>query len=83
MKLPHLAAPAAAAILASSVPGQAHATPGNLYAANDSSNTIERFTPAGAASVFANTRLNGPQALAFDAAGNLWRKRARSAGGPA
>lgn len=60
MKLPHLAVAAVAAVLASFVPGQAHATPGNLYAANDGSNIIKRFTPAGVASVFATTGLYGP-----------------------
>jgi DNA-binding beta-propeller fold protein YncE len=44
---------------------------GNLYAANYSANTIERFTPGGVASVFA-AGVNHPVGLAFDSAGNLY-----------
>lgn len=40
---------------------------GNLYATNIVSNTIERFTPSGAASVFASAGL-GPSSLAFEPA---------------
>jgi hypothetical protein len=36
------------------------------------SNTIERYTSAGAASLFANSGLIGPEGLAFDSAGNLY-----------
>ena len=38
---------------------------GNLYVANSGGNTVERFTPGGAASVFASTGLSGPSGLAF------------------
>jgi sugar lactone lactonase YvrE len=44
----------------------------NLYAANQGTDTIEKFTPAGVGSVFANSGLNGVQGLAFDSAGNLY-----------
>jgi len=43
---------------------------GNVYAAN-LDNTISKFTPAGAGSIFASG-LNGPLGLAFDSAGNLY-----------
>src|SRR5205823_5893320 len=52
--------------------GIAFDSAGNLYAANYSSNAIEKFTPGGVASFFANTGLNGPAGLAFDSAGNLY-----------
>lgn len=71
MKLSHLAVAVAAAILASLVQGQAHATPGDLYAVNRGDGTIKRFTPSGTASVFATTGLSGPRGHAFDAGGNL------------
>ena len=46
---------------------------GNLYAANLLNNTIEKFTPGGGRSVFANASvLNGPMGLAVDSAGNLY-----------
>jgi sugar lactone lactonase YvrE len=35
-------------------------------------NTIVKYTPGGVGSVFASTGLSGPEALAFDAAGNLY-----------
>ena len=57
------------ALAASALP--ALAMPGDLYVSNFNSNTIERFTPGGAASVFA-TGLSFPVALAFDASGNLY-----------
>ena len=72
MKLRHLAAAVATAIFASLVPGQAHATPGDLYAVNRGDGTIKRFTPGGTASVFASSGLSGPRGLAFDAGGNLY-----------
>ena len=65
-----LLAVALASLLA--LPGLAHAGPGDLYAANYNSNTIERFTPGGVASVFASTGLSRPVGLAFDASGNLY-----------
>ena len=40
------------------------ATAGNLYAANNVSNTIEKFTSAGTASVFASG-VNSPGFIAF------------------
>ena len=44
----------------------------SLYAANYGNSTIEKFTPAGASSLFANTFLAAPIGLAFDSAGNLY-----------
>jgi sugar lactone lactonase YvrE len=44
---------------------------GNLYVANYGNNTIQKFTPDGVGSLFANTG-SGPQSLAFDQAGNLY-----------
>ena len=72
MKLPAIAALVAATVLAGLVPSKAHAVPGDLYVANFSNSTIERFTPGGTASVFASTGLSGPTGLAFDASGNLY-----------
>ena len=43
-----------------------------LYVANSGDNTIEKFTPGGVGSVFANSGLNVPLGLAFDTAGNLY-----------
>ncbi|MEO8724579.1 MAG: NHL repeat-containing protein [Acidobacteriaceae bacterium] len=43
---------------------------GNLYAANFSGSTVEKFTPAGAGTVFAN--VIRPTGLAFDQSGNLY-----------
>ncbi|MBA3833685.1 MAG: hypothetical protein H0X34_17690, partial [Chthoniobacterales bacterium] len=40
---------------------------GNLYAANFAGSTVEKFTPAGAGTVFAN--VIRPSGLAFDASG--------------
>ena len=54
------------ALAASAVP--ALATPGDLYVGNANNNTIVRITPGGAASVFANTGLSGPNYLAFEPA---------------
>ena len=53
---------------------------GNLYVANSyfspspgvNSNSIEKITPNGTASVFATAGLNSPTDLAFDSAGNLY-----------
>ena len=50
---------------------------GNLYASNFNTNTIEKFTPSGARSVFATTGVNGPEGLAFDSAGDLYVKNFR------
>ena len=58
------------ALAASALP--ALATPGDLYVSNTNNNTIARFTPGGAASVFASTGLSRPTGLAFDASGNLY-----------
>lgn len=54
------------ALAASALP--ALAMPGDLYVSNFNSNTIERFTPGGAASVFASTGLSGAFGLAFEPA---------------
>lgn len=43
---------------------------GNLYAANFAGSTVEKFTPAGAGTVFAN--VIRPTGLAFDQSGNLY-----------
>lgn len=43
---------------------------GNLYAANFAGSTVEKFTPAGVGTVFAN--VTRPTGLAFDANGNLY-----------
>ena len=51
--------------------GLAFDSVGNLYAANDGSNTIEKFTLGGVGSVFASG-LNGPAGLAFGVAGELY-----------
>ena len=40
--------------------------------ANYLGDTIEKFTPGGVGSVFANTGLNGPIGLAIDKAGNVY-----------
>lgn len=50
----------------------AHATPGDLYVSNVGGSTVERFTPSGSASVFANAGLSGPRGIAFDAKGSLY-----------
>ena len=71
-----LLAAALAALLPLALAGKAHATPGDLYVANNANNTIVRFTPGGAASVFASTGLNQLNGLAFDAGGNLYAANA-------
>jgi sugar lactone lactonase YvrE len=43
-----------------------------LYVSNFSNGTIEKFTPSGSGSTFANTGSTGPTGLAFDAVGNLF-----------
>jgi sugar lactone lactonase YvrE len=45
---------------------------GNLYAANDDNNTIERFTPDGTGWFFASTGANSAYGLAVDGANNLY-----------
>jgi hypothetical protein len=45
---------------------------GNLFVANLSDNTIERFTPGGVGSLFASTGSHSPAGIAFDGAGNLY-----------
>jgi Legume lectin domain len=54
--------------------GLAFDTLGNLYVADDSLNTVFKFTPCGDGSIFSNTNLlvSYPTAEAFDAAGNLY-----------
>ena len=56
---------------------------GNLYVANNFGNTIERFTPEGVGTVFADATdgLASPLDLAWDTAGNLYVSNAN--GGPA
>jgi DNA-binding beta-propeller fold protein YncE len=45
---------------------------GNLYVANSTSNTIEKFAPDGTQSLFASAGLNSPYGLAFDSVGSLY-----------
>ena len=52
--------------------GLAFDSAGNLYVANNGNSTIQKFTPGGIGSLFANTGLNRPVGLAFDSAGNLY-----------
>ena len=47
------------------------AAPGDLYEADNSSNTIFKFTPDGTKSTFASG-LSTPSAVAFDGSGNLF-----------
>src|SRR5947207_11548074 len=47
------------------------AAPGDLYEADNSSNTILKFAPDGTESTFASG-LNGPFGLAFDSSGNVF-----------
>ena len=61
------------------IPASAHAAlyapagiNANLYVANAGLSTIEKFTPGGVGSVFANSGLFLPIGLAFDGAGNLY-----------
>jgi len=51
--------------------GMAVDSAGDLFVANQGNNTIEKFTPNGVGSVFANTA-EQPWALAFNSAGNLF-----------
>jgi sugar lactone lactonase YvrE len=44
----------------------------NVYVALVGANMIEKFTPSGVGSIFADTGLDGPTGLAFDRAGNLF-----------
>src|SRR5436190_15257408 len=53
------------------------AAPGDLYEADNSSNTILKFTPDGTKSTFASG-LNRPFGLAFDGSGNLFEADAGS-----
>ena len=43
-----------------------------LYVANYNNNTVDKITPGGVGSLFANTGMSGPHDLAFDSAGNLY-----------
>jgi len=43
-----------------------------VFVSNAGNNTIEKFSPDGAGSVFASTGLNIPLGLAFDNLGNLF-----------
>ena len=45
---------------------------GNLFAAYHNSNLIEKFTPGGVGSVFANTGTSTPYGLAIDSADNVY-----------
>jgi sugar lactone lactonase YvrE len=60
-----------AGLAAALVPASARAAVGDLYAADNSNNTIFNFTPAGTGGTFASG-LNGPFGLAFDGSGNLF-----------
>ncbi len=51
--------------------GLAFDASGNLYAADDITNSILKFTPGGVSTVFA-TGLDTPEGLAFDSSGNLY-----------
>src|SRR5438094_893188 len=53
------------------LPFSVRAAPGDLYEAENSSNTILKFTPDGTKSPFASG-LNRPFGLAFDGSGNLF-----------
>ena len=52
--------------------GLAFDAAGNLYVANNGSNTVSEVTPAGAVSTVAGSGLDQPVGLAFDAAGDLY-----------
>ncbi len=53
----------------------------NLYVANYGNNTIEKFNPSGAGSLFSSTNaLFEPIALTFDSSGNLYVANRRSTG---
>ena len=53
--------------------GIAFDTSSNLYVANGENNTIEKFTPGGVGSTFADTGVGSdPTGVAFDGAGNLF-----------
>jgi DNA-binding beta-propeller fold protein YncE len=58
----------------SSPNGIAFDSAGNLFVANEGSNTIFRFTPGGLGSVFADASdgLSSPSGIAFDSVGNLF-----------
>ena len=60
-----------AAFLAALLPLTTPAAPGDLYVADTGSNTVFRYTPAGAKTTFI-TGLNQPTGLAFDNKGNLY-----------
>ena len=45
---------------------------GDLFVSNIIDNTIEKFTPGGAGSVFASLGLSGPWGLAFGGGGDLY-----------
>jgi len=61
-------------------------SPNNLFAADASDQTIFKFTPSGAQSVFvgpaAFTGVQFPVGLAFDRSGNLWVTTEGNEGGP-
>jgi hypothetical protein len=53
--------------------GLAFDSAGNLYAANQGGNNIDKFTPAGVGSVFnVSGNLADPKGVAFDSGGNLY-----------
>ena len=43
-----------------------------MYVAYPYINAVEKFTPQGAGTVFANSGLNHPENVAFDSFGNLY-----------
>ena len=54
--------------------GLAFDTQGDLFASLFDTNSIVEIPPGGSPTVFANTLLSGPEGLAFDGAGNLYRQ---------
>jgi DNA-binding beta-propeller fold protein YncE len=58
--------------------GLAFDSQGNLYAANQNNNTIEKFGTNGVGSVFASSGLASPQFMAFDNSDNLYVANAGS-----
>ena len=52
--------------------GLAFDSMGNLYAANNSNNTISKFNSSGGYLSSISTNLNSPNGLAFDSTGNLY-----------
>ena len=49
---------------------------GDIFSSNSGDNSIERFTLAGAGSLFATSMVRDPRGVAFDSAGNLYMANA-------